>query len=115
MALMKAANSTALSWVDVQKPSFNTANYEPVMALAQNHVHFLDVPGVAAGSALIFVIHCMSYSSHRLGVIIIPIQFHTCNRSLSRMAVSRLLTDKQYRSLKTLGCVQATFALHLLC
>jgi len=57
MSLLKAANSTALSWADVQKPSFNTANYEPVMALAQNHIHFLDVPGVAAGSAVIFVIH----------------------------------------------------------
>jgi len=57
MGLLKAANSTALSWVDVQKPSFTTTNYAPVMALAQNHVHFLDVPGVAAGSALIFVIH----------------------------------------------------------
>ena len=61
MGLMKAANSTALSWVDVQKPAFDTNNYNPVMALAQNHVHFLDVPGVPAGSAMIFVIHCALY------------------------------------------------------
>jgi hypothetical protein len=63
MGLLKAANSTALSWVDVQKP-FDTTNYQPVMALAQNHVYFLDIPGVPAGSAMIFVIHCMPYSSH---------------------------------------------------
>ena len=29
----------------------------PVMALAQNHIHFLDVPGTASGSADIFIIH----------------------------------------------------------
>ncbi|RDB16065.1 hypothetical protein Hypma_003451 [Hypsizygus marmoreus] len=57
MGLLKAANATALSWTDVQKPAFNTDNYQPVMALAQNHIHFLDVPEIAAGSALIFVIH----------------------------------------------------------
>ncbi|KAF8226457.1 hypothetical protein L208DRAFT_1407015 [Tricholoma matsutake] len=57
MALMKVANSTPISWADVQKPSFNTGNYAPIMALAQNHIYFLGVPGVAAGSALIFVIH----------------------------------------------------------
>jgi len=65
MALMKTANSTPQSWVDIQKPSFNTDNYKPVMALAQNHVHFLDVPGIGAGSALIFVIHCVPYFFHR--------------------------------------------------
>jgi hypothetical protein len=57
MGLLKAANSSSLSWVDVQKPSFDTDNYNPVMALAQNHIHFLNVPGVPAGSAIIFVIH----------------------------------------------------------
>jgi hypothetical protein len=104
MALMKVANSTALSWVDVQKLSFNTANYEPVMALAQNHVHFLDVPGVAAGSAMIFVIHCMPHSFHWPVPVdlIIPIQFRTCNHSLNYMAISQLLMDKRRHSLKTL-------------
>jgi hypothetical protein len=58
MGSLTTANSSALSWVDVQKASFTTAGYEPVMALAQNHIHFLDVPGVPAGSADIFVIHC---------------------------------------------------------
>jgi hypothetical protein len=57
MGSLTTANSSALSWVDVQKASFTTAGYEPVMALAQNHIHFLDVPGVPAGSADIFVIH----------------------------------------------------------
>ncbi|KAG5635514.1 hypothetical protein H0H81_010977 [Sphagnurus paluster] len=56
MGNLKAANSTPVGWVDVQNPQLG-AGYQPVMALAQNHIHFLDVPGVAAGSAKIFVIH----------------------------------------------------------
>ncbi|KAJ4499407.1 hypothetical protein C8R41DRAFT_63085 [Lentinula lateritia] len=52
-----AAQSSTIPWTDVEKAGFDTTNYEPVMALANNHVHFLDVPGVAAGSADIFVIH----------------------------------------------------------
>jgi hypothetical protein len=36
------------------------------MALAQNHIFFLNVPGVAAGSADIYVIHCES-RPRRLG------------------------------------------------
>jgi len=56
MGLLKAADSTALSWVDVQNLSFGS-DYQLVMAIAQNHIHFLNVPGVAAGSAMIFVIH----------------------------------------------------------
>ena len=58
MKALKAATSAPLSWVDVQKAPFTTDNYSPVMALAQNHIHFLNVPGVPAGSADIFVIHC---------------------------------------------------------
>jgi len=53
----KAANSSAISWTDVGHPSFNVQGYEPVMALAQNHIHFLDVPGLPDGEADIFVIH----------------------------------------------------------
>ncbi|KAL4073487.1 hypothetical protein J3A83DRAFT_4072446, partial [Scleroderma citrinum] len=56
MGLLKAANSTPLSWVNTEAAPY-PSNYVPVMALAQNHIHFLDVPGVAAGSADIFVIH----------------------------------------------------------
>lgn len=61
MGLLKAANSTPVAWVE-DKQSPYPSSYQPVMALAQNHVHFLDVPGVAAGSADIFVIHCMCSS-----------------------------------------------------
>ncbi|KAF8480134.1 hypothetical protein DFH94DRAFT_740521 [Russula ochroleuca] len=56
MGLLKAANSSALQWVDVEKAPYSS-DYEPVMALAQNHVFFLNVPGVPAGSADIYVIH----------------------------------------------------------
>ncbi|KAG2034019.1 hypothetical protein BDR03DRAFT_1070516 [Suillus americanus] len=56
MGLLKAANSTPLNWIiDGQVPY--PSGYVPVMALAQNHIHFLDVPNVPAGSADIFVIH----------------------------------------------------------
>ncbi|KAI9458858.1 hypothetical protein BJY52DRAFT_1119232 [Lactarius psammicola] len=56
MALLKAANSTPLQWVDVEKAPY-ADGYQPVMALAQNHVFFLNVPGTPAGSADIYVIH----------------------------------------------------------
>ncbi|OCH93319.1 hypothetical protein OBBRIDRAFT_326615 [Obba rivulosa] len=56
MGSMTVANSTGISWVDVEKSPY-PADYQPVMALAQNHVHFLDIPGVPAGDAEIFVIH----------------------------------------------------------
>lgn len=59
MGALKAANSTALAWVDVEKAPY-PSGYEPVMALAENHVFFLNVPGTAAGSADIYVIHCKS-------------------------------------------------------
>lgn len=54
---MKTANSTALTWNPVQKAPFPD-NYSPVMALAQNHIHFLDVGDDGPGKARIFVIHC---------------------------------------------------------
>jgi len=50
------ANSTALSWTNVEASPYG-ANYQPTMALAQNHVHFIDVPGNQPGTASIFVIH----------------------------------------------------------
>lgn len=61
MGLLKAANSTPVTWVDDEQAPY-PSNYQTVMALAQNHIHFLDVPGVSAGSADIFVIHCMCCS-----------------------------------------------------
>jgi len=57
MGSMKSANSSAISWTDIEKPSFTTDGYNPVMALAQNHIHFLNVPNVPAGQAQIYVIH----------------------------------------------------------
>lgn len=56
MGLLNAANSTPLSWTNDEQVPY-PSNYVPVMALAQNHIHFLDVPNVPAGSADIFVIH----------------------------------------------------------
>jgi len=46
-----------MNWNDVGAPSFPTSGYSPVMALAENHIHFLDVPGAQPGTAQIFVIH----------------------------------------------------------
>jgi hypothetical protein len=69
MVLLKAATGTAIPWNSVQQPDLsadtsgtitpgaNTAGYQPVLALAQNHVQFLNVPGLPAGSCKIFVIH----------------------------------------------------------
>jgi len=58
MNAQKAAQSSAISWTDVEQAELNsTGTYDPVMVIADNHVFFLDVPGVAAGSAKIFVIH----------------------------------------------------------
>lgn len=57
MDSLTSANASALSWVDSEKAPYPDG-YQPVMALAQNHIHFLDVPGTPAGDADIFVIHC---------------------------------------------------------
>jgi len=68
MASLKSASSAAIPWQDAQEadlspdpsdatPGANTAGYQPVIALAQNHVHFLGIPGFSPGSAKIFVIH----------------------------------------------------------
>ncbi|KAI0795433.1 hypothetical protein C8Q75DRAFT_803319 [Abortiporus biennis] len=53
---LKVANSTAMAWTDVEKSPYG-ADYQPVMALASNHIHFLNVPDTPAGDAQIFVIH----------------------------------------------------------
>jgi uncharacterized membrane protein YgcG len=57
MGGLKAANTSAISWLEVGQPSFDTTNYKPTMALAQNHIHFIGVPNAPAGDAYIFVIH----------------------------------------------------------
>lgn len=56
MGDLKAANASALSWVDAKAAPYDPS-YQPVMALAQNHIHFLNVPGAPTGDAEIFVIH----------------------------------------------------------
>jgi hypothetical protein len=56
---LKVANSSAISWNDFEKASLPDG-YQPVMALAQNHIHFLNIPGNSAGQASIYVIHCKS-------------------------------------------------------
>ena len=63
LGTMKAAKSESLAWNLVQQPGF-PSDYQPVMALAQNHIHFLDVGDDSAGTARIFVIHCeLSFQS----------------------------------------------------
>jgi hypothetical protein len=57
MLSLKAAQSSAIAWTDVGPTPYG-ANYSPVMALAQNHIYFQDVPNVPAGNLDIFVIHC---------------------------------------------------------
>lgn len=56
MGALKAANSTAIPWNTVQKAPYPDG-YDPVMALAQNHIHFLDVGSDGPGNARIYVIH----------------------------------------------------------
>lgn len=61
MELLKAGNGATKDWNDVQTVPWDASTYQPTMALAQNHIHFLGVPGVPDGSAKIFVIHCAFY------------------------------------------------------
>ncbi|KAL0958285.1 hypothetical protein HGRIS_000434 [Hohenbuehelia grisea] len=57
MGDQKSAKSSSIAWADQKPVAFPTDGWNPVGALANNHVHYLNVPGVAAGSAQIFVIH----------------------------------------------------------
>ncbi|CAE6423019.1 unnamed protein product [Rhizoctonia solani] len=52
----KAATPEAVAWGASNPPNFDVSNYKPVMALAQNHIHFLDTDA-GEGNARIFVIH----------------------------------------------------------
>lgn len=54
---LKTARSSALKWETTGELGFPD-NYNPTMALAQNHIHFLNVGSDGAGNARIFVIHC---------------------------------------------------------
>ena len=67
MALKANGSSEAVPWNLVQKPDLTATDegvqgapldgYQPTMALAQNHVHFMGVPGFKAGDVKVFVIH----------------------------------------------------------
>ncbi|EFI27190.1 hypothetical protein CC1G_15015 [Coprinopsis cinerea okayama7 len=65
MELLKSATDEAIPWNLVQTPQLTPGgegssegqSYEPVLALARNHVHFLGVPGLEPGTDRIFVIH----------------------------------------------------------
>ncbi|KAJ7254639.1 hypothetical protein B0H12DRAFT_549169 [Mycena haematopus] len=57
MLELAAAQSSPIAWQDGGAAEIDTTNYDPVMAIAQNHIFFFGVPGVAAGNAPIFVIH----------------------------------------------------------
>ena len=61
MAELKVAQSGPIEWNIVQELAF-PKDYNPVMALAQNHIHFLDVGSDGPGEARIFVIHCKFFS-----------------------------------------------------
>ena len=121
MGLMKAANSSALQWVDVEQAPY-PSGYEPVMALAQNHVFFLNVPDVSAGSASIYVIHCKSGSfppRDRIVHMVASLQTTTSNLSHNpsqRPVVGRSLqlTERPRRSSKLKGyAASLLYSLHL--
>ncbi|KAJ7088587.1 hypothetical protein C8R44DRAFT_649419 [Mycena epipterygia] len=57
MGSLVKANSSAIAWTDQEAAGITTTNYDPVMAIAQNHIYFFGVPNNPAGSASIFVIH----------------------------------------------------------
>ncbi|TFK20595.1 hypothetical protein FA15DRAFT_625163 [Coprinopsis marcescibilis] len=61
MDALKAASGESIPWNTVQRlqlsPEGVQGTYEPVLALAHNHIHFLGVPGIDAGNTKIFVIH----------------------------------------------------------
>jgi len=105
MGAQTSANSSALAWVDVAKPPFTTTGWAPVMALAQNHIHFLNVPGVPAGSADIFVIHCLSILLSLVSVRVNVFSLQSLSSSQRRkhslypvVEPSQLPMDKQHLS-----------------
>ncbi|KAJ7815030.1 hypothetical protein B0H14DRAFT_2848845 [Mycena olivaceomarginata] len=57
MKELVTAGSSPIVWQDGGAAEINTSNYDPVMAIAQNHIFFFGVPGVTPGNAPIFVIH----------------------------------------------------------
>jgi hypothetical protein len=118
MALLKAGTGTAIPWNSVQQPDLsantsgtiipgaNTAGYQPVLALAQNHVQFLNVPGLPAGSCKIFVIHCMFstlpffFFNLNYYYFAFFLQSHACNPLCNHSETSQPHMEKQLLSFK---------------
>ncbi|AAW45106.1 hypothetical protein CNBL2400 [Cryptococcus deneoformans B-3501A] len=56
-SITNSASSDSLRWEAVSDPSFSVDGYTATLAQAANHVFFFGVPGTAAGSANLFVVH----------------------------------------------------------
>ncbi|KAJ7220509.1 hypothetical protein GGX14DRAFT_674937, partial [Mycena pura] len=56
MQELEAAQQSAIPWKDQGTAQITTTNYDPVMAIAQNHIFFFGVPGVPAGNCMIFLV-----------------------------------------------------------
>ena len=56
-SVQASASNSPLAWDAVTAPSFSTDSYTPVAAQASNHINYFGVPGTAAGSADIFIVH----------------------------------------------------------
>ncbi|KAK8861374.1 hypothetical protein IAR55_002193 [Kwoniella newhampshirensis] len=56
-SVTNSASGSALDWQAVENPSFSVSGYTVTAAQAANHIFYLGVPGTAAGSADIFVVH----------------------------------------------------------
>ncbi|WVQ94465.1 hypothetical protein IAU59_001544 [Kwoniella sp. CBS 9459] len=56
-SVTNAASSSALAWEAVSSPSFTQTDYTVTAAQAANHVFYFGVPGTAAGSANVFIVH----------------------------------------------------------
>ncbi|WWD16720.1 hypothetical protein CI109_101151 [Kwoniella shandongensis] len=56
-SVTNAASGSALNWEAVESPSFSVSGYTVTAAQAANHIFYLGVPGTAAGSANVFVVH----------------------------------------------------------
>ena len=56
-SVQATASSSAIAWESVTAPSFSTDGYIPTAAQASNHINYFGVPGTAAGSADLFIVH----------------------------------------------------------
>ncbi|WVQ79164.1 hypothetical protein IAT38_001260 [Cryptococcus sp. DSM 104549] len=56
-SVTNSASSDAASWEAVENSSFSVDGYSVTAAQAANHIFYFGVPGTAAGSANVFVVH----------------------------------------------------------